>query len=139
MKQPRIKFAKLQIYMFYSEAYHNLNYPSVLILNYVLFQLKWVDASRPKDKKSNYISTNQDEIKLPYSTFKKSPFNFSNSTVTRSIDLLLSRGFISVKEQGGREKGHVSIYSYVEKWKGWKNGDSDIEKRRPYRARGFLK
>ncbi len=139
MKAPRIKFAQLQIDMFYSEAYHNLNYPSVLILNYVLFQLKWIDASRRKDKKSNYTCTNKDEINLPYSMLKESPFKLGNSTITRSIDLLLSRGFLSVKEQGGREKGHASVYSYVEKWKDWKKGDADIEKRQPYRTRGFTK
>lgn len=136
MKRKNPKWAKFELSMLYSESFNTLNFPSTRILLYVLQQLKWVNSSRPRDK-PNWICENKDEIKLQYSTFKKKPFNMGDKTITRAIDMLLSRGFISVKEQGGMHKGHASTYSYCDKWQDWKDGDPDLEVRIPYRKRGF--
>lgn len=136
MNRSNVKFAQFPIDMFYSEAYHKLNKNAILLLQYVQFQFRIV---KDKSNKKNYIITNQDNITLPYSLFKKSPFNFANSSMTKAIDLLLWYGFLTIKEQGGREKGHATIYGYVEKWKTWKNGDGKCEERKPYRKTGFTK
>lgn len=129
------KFAKLELRMVYSEAYQDLNAPTLKMLSYVLLQLKWKNTSR--GRKANWVCTNKDEIELLYATFKKSPFNMSDKTVTRAIDSLLAHGFVSVESQGGMCKGHKSLFSYSEKWKDWKPGNEPIETRVPFRKRGF--
>lgn len=60
-----------------------------------------------------------------------------NKSVTRGIDELLAKGFIKVKEQGGKVKGHASIFKIVDDYKIWRKGMDPISTRRPYRKRGF--
>ncbi len=131
------KWAKLQLKMLYSEAFNSLNAPSIKVLMYILMQIKWENTKRSKSKKDNWIVTNNGEISLPYSTFKKPPFKMHNGTITRSIDSLLACGFITITEQGGSKKNHLSKYSYCEKWIIWKKDDEPFEVRRPYHKRGF--
>jgi hypothetical protein len=119
--------------MVYSRAYQDLNAPSLKLLSYLLLQLRWARAGR---KSKNYIVSNKDEIKMLYSTFSRDPFNMNPNTITRSMDSLLAHGFLKVIQQGGRVKGHESVYSYSEQWEDWNKGDV-IFKRRPYIPRGF--
>ena len=121
--------------MVYSEAYQDLGAPALKVLSYVLLQLRWENTSRTK--KANWICTNRKEIKLLYSNFRKKPFSMGNQTITNAIDSLLAHGFISVYEQGGRDKGHMSMFSYSEKWKEWSKGQEPFETRKPFRKRGF--
>ena len=136
MKEPRTKWAKLQLDMEHSEALQDLNAPTLKILLYTLMQLRWEDTSR-QSKKANWICSNKDEIKLQYTTFKKPPYRMGDKTITRAIDSLLAHGFISVKEQGGSCKGHSTTFSYCESWFTWKPGDDPVEIRTPYAKRGF--
>ncbi len=131
------KWAKLELEMVYSEAYNKLNAPTLRMLSYVILQLKWENTARSKARKNNWIITNKDEILLQYSTFQNRPFKMGIRTITMSLDSLLAHGFISVSKQGGKAKGHRSIYSYSEKWFDWKEGDEPIEIRKPYAKRGF--
>lgn len=121
--------------MVYSEAYQDLGAPALKVLSYVLLQLKWENTSR--SKKANWVCTNKKEINLLYSTFKKKPFCMGNQSITNALDSLLAHGFISVNQQGGREKGHVSTFSYSDKWQSWKKGQEPFETRKPFRKRGF--
>jgi len=133
----RIKFAKLELKMVYSDAFQDLNAPTLKILSYLLLQLRWVNTARSKDK-PNYVCENKDNIELLYSTFKNPPFKMNKPTIVRGIDSLLSHGFIKVKIQGGMCRGHKTIYEYSEKWSDWKPGQ-EISKRKPFFARGFCK
>jgi len=136
MKNKRIKFAKLEKRMVYSKAYQDLNAPTLKILSYLLLQLQWVNIARTKTK-PKYIIANKEEVSLLYSTFTKAPFNMCKQTITRSIDSLLAHGFIEVKKQGGRCKGHASIFAYRDEWKQWEPGQV-LYKRKPFFARGFV-
>jgi len=98
-------------------------------------QLRWVNTARSKDK-PNYVCENKDNIELVYSTFKKPPFKMSQPTIVRGIDSLLAHGFLKVKDQGGRCRGHKTIYKYSEEWIKWKAGQI-ISIRQPFFARGF--
>jgi hypothetical protein len=133
MSKTHIKFAKLEMKMVYSKAYQDLNAPSLKILSYVLLQLRWVKVS-----KNHYELSNKDQIELLYTTFKKVPFMMHRGTITRSIDFLLSHGFIKVKTQGGLCQGNKTIFEYSEKWSDWVPGEC-IFNRKPFFARGFLK
>lgn len=123
--------------MVYSKAYQDLNAPTLKMLSYLLLQLRWVNAAKGKDK-PNYILENKDSIEMLYSTFTKPPFNMKKPTIVRSIDSLLSHGFMVVKNQGGMCKGHKTVYGYSEKWQEWTEG-MEISKRKPFFARGFCK
>ena len=119
--------------MIYSQAYQDLNAPTLKLLSYLLLQLRWVKLGR---KTKRYDVSNKDEIKMLYSTFKNKPFNMNPNTIRRSIDSLLAHGFMKVIKQGGKVKGHESIYGYSESWETWTEGDV-IFTRRPFHTRGF--
>ena len=137
MNKKRLKFAKLELKMVYSAAYQDLNAPSLKILSYLLLQLQWVNTARSKDK-PNYVVSNKDQIELLYSTFTKPPFKMSKPTIVRSIDSLLQHGFMKIKDQGGRCRGHKTIYEYTEQWENWSAGQ-EIFSRKPFFKRGFCR
>ena len=136
MASKRIKFAQLHKKMVYSRAYQDLNAPTLKLLSYLLLQLRWAKTGNKSNKK--YIILNKDEIKMLYKTFTNEPFNMNPNTITRSIDSLLSHGFMKIIKQGGKVKGDESIYSYSEQWESWQPGEI-LFTRRPYHARGFAK
>lgn len=135
MSKKNVKFAKLELRMVYSKAYQDLNAPSLKILSYLLLQLRWVKTSGKKSK-AKYQLSNKDNIELLYSTFTKDPFKMKKPTITRAIDSLLKHGFIKIKDQGGRCRGHKTIYEYSESWTGWEHGQT-IRTRKPFFSRGF--
>lgn len=125
--------------MYYSESYQNLNKHALIILQYVLFQFEINEVPKRRGSgKKEYQISKHDELNLPYSMFRKSPFFMGNSSITKAIKMLLAHGFLEVTNQGGREKGHRSSYCYIEEWKTWKRGDEPKRKSSGYR-RGFTK
>jgi hypothetical protein len=136
-KGPRVKFAKLEIDMVYSDAYQDLNLSARKILDYFLLQQRWVNIA-PASRNPKWELEQKDNIQLKYSTFKKPPFRMQNQSVTRGIDSLLSHGFIEVSKQGGRCRGSVSEFKKSEKWRTWRDGEI-LSKRQPLFSRGFTK
>jgi len=137
MSKKNVKFAKLELKMVYSAAYQDLNAPTLKVLSYLLLQLKWVDTARSRSK-ANWQIANKDQIELLYSTFTKAPFKMNKPTIVRAIDSLLQHGFVKIKDQGGRCRGHKTIYEYSEKWVEWSAGKIMFT-RQPFFARGFCK
>ena len=135
MKLKKPKFAKLEMKMVYSKAFNDLNAPAHVMLSYLLLQLKWVNVARSKDK-PKYVITNKREVTMPYSILNKPPFKLANSSIVRGIDSLLAHGFISVERQGGKAKGHPTIYAWSDKWETWINGKV-VFSRKPFFRRGF--
>jgi len=135
-KKYKIQFAKLDKGMAYSKAYLSLGNPAMKILTYILFHQRWENVSRNQSK-PKWICTNKDDLKLLYAAFRESPFKMQNKSITRGIDELLAKGFIKVKEQGGKSKGHASVYKIVDDYKGWEKGSVPMSTRRPFRKRGF--
>ena len=116
--------------MVYSKAYQDLNAPSLKILSYFLLQQWWTNTAKHKDK-PNWIMTNKDEIFMPYSVFKKAPFNMGPQTITRAFTSLLAHGFFKIVKQGGLCKGHKTKYGISDKWQSWAAGDV-IFTRKPF-------
>lgn len=137
MKESSGKWTPLTKSMIYSESFQDLTLSARRILDFVMIQREMIIASNKKSKKKTYSCVNPDDIYIPYSQLNNRPFSMKNQSVTRGIDCLLAHGFITVKEQGGSKKGHVTIYSLSEKWQDWKCGDDPISTRTPYRKRGF--
>jgi len=120
--------------MVYSKAYQDLNAPTLKMLSYLLLQLRW--SKIKQGGKNVYLISNKDKIKMLYSTFEAKPFNMTAKTITRGIDSLLEHGFLEIVMQGGKVKGHQSVYGYSEMWEGWVPGET-CSKRRPYSKRGY--
>ena len=121
--------------MIHSKAFNTLSGKGHVLLGYILKQLRFPKTKRNQARSQGCL--NSDDLLIPYQILKKEPFKMANSTITKSIDELLAKGFIKVVEQGGREKGHTSIYGLSEKYLEWQPGDEAINVRRPYVTRGF--
>ena len=131
----RVKFAKLEIEMVYSEAYQDLSLPARKIFEYFLLQQKWENIS-PSNRPPKWELAQKENIQLKYSTFQKKPFNMAKQSITRGIDSLLIHGFIEVVKQGGMCRGSVSEFKASQKWRQWSYGDV-VNQRKPFFARGF--
>lgn len=118
-------------------AYQSLTATGFRLLSYVLLQLRMEKIKGRSKSQHRWICVNRNEIKLLYPTLSKEPYLIPERSITRGIDELLSKGFITVVEQGGSKKGHASIYGLSEKYLDWKPGDEPVETRRPFSARGF--
>lgn len=136
MSKHHIKWCKFQLDMLHSPAFQDLGKPATTILLYTLMQLQWHNTAK-KTKRSNWVCSNANEIKLQYATFNSEPYSMKNMTITRGIDSLLANGFIEIVEQGGSAKNHASVYAISDKWRTWKKGDNPISVRAPYRKRGW--
>ncbi len=134
----KIYFAMLHAKMGHSQAWLSLSNPGHKVITHVLFQLHWENISRDKSK-PNFVCINNKSIQILYKNLSERPWCMHQKSITRGIDELLAKGFISIKEQGGSKKGHASIYSLSEAYLKWNKGDDPIEKRRPFSKRGFCK
>jgi len=129
------RYAQYQKKLIHSQAFQNLSTPGHKILAYVKMQLLIKNIGTKK--KPNFVCINPKEVQILYGSLNKSPWFMSNSAITRGIDQLLHKGLIKVVEQGGRAKGHASIFSTSDDYLKWKKGDPPVSVRRPYSKRGF--
>lgn len=118
-----------------SQAFQNLNTPGHRVLAHV--RIKLIIKNIGSKKRPNFSCINKNEIQILYADLAKKPWSMANAVTTRGIDELLNKGFIKVIEQGGRAKGHASIYGLSEDYLKWKPGDPPVSVRRPYAGRGF--
>jgi hypothetical protein len=130
--------------IFYNEipeslAFNDLNKPATTVLLYVLRQQIQGKITIKKSKAKRYIVTNKHEMVIPYKKLRGHPYFLKNQTITRAIDDILANGFLTINEQGGREKGHYTKYSLSEKWRDWRKGQEPFSVRVPFRRRGFTK
>lgn len=128
-------FAQLPTKMIYSKAFNSLSGKGHILIGYILNQLRYQKTKGNRSR--SYGCLNSNSLLIPYRVLKKEPFKMANSTITKSIDELLAKGFVKIVEQGGREKGHVSVYGLSEKYLQWQPGDAPVSVRRPYAKRGF--
>ena len=128
-------YAQYPAKLVHSQAFQNLNTPGHRILAYV--RIKLIIKNIGSKKKPNFACINKNEVQILYADLAKKPWSMANAVVTRGIDELLHKGFMKVIEQGGRAKGHASIYGLTEDYLKWKKGDHPVNIRRPYCKRGF--
>jgi len=84
------------------------------------------------------VCVNVDYIPFTYIEAKKE-YGITQPRLTRGIDELLAKGFITVKHQGGAYKQDKTIYGFSENWRWWHPG-TVLEKRpKDICQRGFRK
>jgi len=62
---------------------------------------------------------------------------FSQKKVTRAIDELLAKGFISIVDPGGLYEKHKAVYALEEDYRSWRPGDDPIRARASDVSRGY--
>ena len=118
--------------MYQSKAFNSLTGFSPQLLIHLL------DKRFFKRRKKKYLCQNSDNIRLSYAELRKK-YKVTQPRITRAIDQLLARGFISMVKQGGTGEGDFNIYALSEKWCLWVKGQVWERRQIESVARGFCK
>ena len=120
--------------MFESKAFLSLKgfAPQLLIL--ILAKRQFITHGRPGRQKK--VCTNCDRINITYTEFKNK-YGITQPRMTRAIDQLLEKGFLSIVYSGGTYRQDKAIYSLSTNWVIWQPGFIFEGRERESVARGF--
>ncbi|MDU9049389.1 MAG: hypothetical protein Q3M30_11085 [Candidatus Electrothrix sp. Rat3] len=104
--------------------------PQVLI---IIFGKRYFDTVDGKK-----ICTNCNSLSFTYIEAKEK-YGITQPRLTRAIDELLAKGFITVKHPGGAYQQDKTIYGLSDQWKIWIPGKVVEERIKDTRQRGFIK
>ena len=122
--------------MFESTAFLSLKgfAPQLLIL--ILGKRQFITYGRKGKQKR--ICTNCDKINITYTEFKNK-YEITQPRMTRAIDQLLEKGFLSIIYQGGTYRQDKAIYSLSDNWIIWQPGMEFEKRKREGVDRGFCR
>ena len=86
--------------------------------------------------KEKWVLTNSDHINITYTEFKRK-CGVTQPKLTRAIDHLLGRGFLSIVHPGGLYRHDKAVYALSENWIWWKPGMTLQTRERETVKRGF--
>ena len=120
--------------MFESRAFLSLTgfAPQLLIL--ILAKRQFITHGRRGRQKK--VCTNCDRINITYTEFKNK-YGITQPRMTRALDQLLEKGFLSIVYPGGTCRQDKAIYSLSTNWLIWKLGIIFEGRERESVARGF--
>ena len=125
-----------------SDAFRSLTKTQSDILLFVLSRRKF-----PKSSKKNPINgwepLNANSMTIPHAAIVDF-FSKGNepppvgSTITRTIETLMTRGFLEPVSIGGNGKGDMTHYRLAHDWRAWRKGDGPVyNKAGMSRVKGF--
>jgi len=122
--------------MLESKAYLSLKgfAPQLLIL--ILGKRQFQKHSRTGKQKR--ICINCDKLNITYTEFKNK-YGISQPRMTRAIDELLAKGFITIVYPGGTYKQDKAVYALSENWVIWQPRMVFETRKRESVERGFCK
>ena len=120
--------------MFESPAYLSLKGFAPQLLIIVLGKRKFDNHGRKGKEKR--VCTNCDKLHITYTEFKNE-YGISQPRMTRALDELLAKGFLSIRYQGGRYREDKTVYSLSTNWVIWKQGSVFESRLRETVKRGF--
>ena len=120
--------------LFESKAYFALvgSAPQVLLLLLGKRQFETVG----RKGKEQIICTNCDSLIFTYIEEEKK-YGLTQPRVTRAIDELLAKGFLTIKHLGGEYPQDKSIYALSDNWQFWSPGAIFETRPKDTRQRGF--
>jgi hypothetical protein len=120
--------------MFESGAFLSLKgfAPQLLILILAKRQFE-THGRKGKEKR---ICTNRDKLNITYTEFKNK-HGITQPRLTRSIDELLSKGFIKIVYPGGTYRQDKAVYALSNNWVIWQPGMVFEKRKRDSIDRGF--
>lgn len=114
------KWTRIDTKMFTSKAFLSLSATSVKVLILFLGKRRLIFPKDRKGVKGIMVCENSNELTMTYKELGNKPFNFTRPRITRAIDELLAKGFISVVDAGGAYKQHKAVYALSDLWQQWK-------------------
>ena len=120
--------------MLESEAYLSLKGFAPQLLTLILLKRQFKNHGRKNRQKR--ICINCDNLNITYTEFKNK-YGITQPRMTRSIDQLLSKGFLSIVNPGGAYKQDKAIYALSNNWVIWHPGMVFESRERESVERGF--
>jgi hypothetical protein len=103
--------------MFESEAYLSLKGFAPQLLTLILAKRQFRNHGRRGKQKK--VCINCDKLNITYTEFNNK-YGITQPRMTRSIDQLLAKGFLSIVNPGGMYKQDKAIYALSTNWVIWK-------------------
>ena len=122
--------------MFESPAYMALRGFAPQLLTHILGKRQFVTEGRKGKQKR--ICLNCDRLNVTYTEFKNS-YGVTQPRMTRAIDQLLEKGFISIVYPGGTFRQDKAVYSLSNNWVIWQRERVFETRYRECVERGFCK
>jgi len=120
--------------MLTSRAYLSLSGFSPQLLTLVLGKRQFEKQGRKGKEK--WVLVNGDSINITYTEFKRE-YGITQPKLTRAIDQLLEKGFLSVVHPGGLYRHDKAVYALSDNWLIWKPGMTFQKRERETVKRGF--
>jgi len=122
--------------LFESAAFSDLRgwSPQLLIIIYGKRRFEM----RGRKGKEKRFCTNEDSITMTYIEAQKK-YGITNPRLTRAIDELLAKGFITIVYHGGNYKQDKTIYGLSDQWMLWRPGAVFEARPRDAATRGHCK
>jgi hypothetical protein len=120
--------------MFESRAFLSLKgfAPQLLIL--ILGKRQF--ATHGRKGKQKRVCINCDKLNITYTEFKNK-YGITQPRMTRAIDQLLAKGFLSIVNPGGTFRQDKAVYKLSDNWTLWRPGMVFESRERESVARGF--
>jgi len=141
------KWTRIETKMYTSKAFLSLSATSVKVLILFLGKRRLIFPKDRKGGKGVMVCENSNDLTMTYKELGNKPFNFTRPRITRAIDELLAKGFISVVDAakgfisvvdaGGAYKQHKAVYALSDLWQQWKPGIKPFNTRVRDVNRGF--
>jgi hypothetical protein len=109
---------------------------SIHLLNSLLLKRQFARVGK-KGVKAPPVRVDENRFILTYKELQNKPFNFTQPRITRAIDELLEKGFISIVKPGGEYIKHKAVYGLVDDFLSWQPGDPPVRVRPKDVHRGY--
>jgi hypothetical protein len=104
-----------------SQAYLSLSGISPQVLFLFLLKRQFEKVAGKKNGRQKRVCINANSLSLTYIEAKEK-YGITQPRLTRAIDDLLAKGFLTCIRQGGAYQQDKSIYGLSEKWRMWRPG-----------------
>ena len=104
-----------------SQAYLSLSGIAPQVLSLFLLKRQFEKVGGKKNGKQKKVCVNQNSLSLTYIEAEKE-YGITQPRLTRAIDELLAKGFLSCTYQGGTWKQDKSTYGVIDKYLLWRPG-----------------
>jgi DNA-binding transcriptional ArsR family regulator len=119
-----------------SEAYLSLNGFAPQLLTLILLKRQFENHGRKGKQKR--ICVNCGKLNITYSEFYNK-YGVTQPRMTRAIDQLLEKGFLSIVYPGGTYRQDKAVYALSDNWIIWKPGMVFETRKKEVIERGFCK
>jgi hypothetical protein len=122
--------------MIESKAYLSLTGFASQLLIMVLGKRRFEKQGRKGKEK--WVLVNGDQINITYTEFQRE-YGITQPKLTRAIDQLLAKGFLSIIHPGGTYRHDKAVYALSDNWIIWKQGMAIQKREKEQIKRGFCR